>query len=152
MRYLPHTPDEIASMLEAIGVGSVDELFSSIPEAVRPKEPLSLAPALDETTLLRHLGDLADNNRASRMLSFLGAGAYDHIFPQAADQILLRSELYTAYTPYQAEVAQGTLQIIFEFQTIVSEVLGLPVANASVTFGSSSVTAETVGSSAPSAR
>jgi glycine dehydrogenase subunit 1 len=132
MRYLPHTPQEIQAMLDAVGESSLDDLFASIPEAARQKQPLDLAPALDETALMRHLTELADRNRAGTMLSFAGAGAYDHIFPVAADQLLLRSEFYTAYTPYQAEVAQGTLQVIFEFQTIVSEILGLPVANASM--------------------
>ncbi len=132
MRYLPHTPTEIADMLAAVGASSLDDLFAPIPQKVRLHQPLKLPPALDETSLLRHLHGLADKNRAAGMLCFLGAGAYDHMFPQAADQVLLRSELYTAYTPYQAEVAQGTLQIMFEFQTIVSEVLGLPVANASM--------------------
>jgi glycine dehydrogenase subunit 1 len=137
MRYLPHTPDEIASMLEAVGLSSLDELYSSIPAEAQLGRPLALEPSLDEPTLMRHLAELADRNRASRMLSFLGAGAYEHHFPPAADQLLLRSEFYTAYTPYQPEVAQGTLQVIFEFQTIVSEILGLPIANASMYDGAS---------------
>lgn len=143
MRYLPHTPDEIAAMLEAIGVGSVDELFASIPPRARPPGPPELGPALDETSLSRHLQELAALNRGASMLSFLGAGNYDHVVPHATDQLLLRSELYTAYTPYQPEVAQGTLQLIFEFQTMVSEILGLPVANASM-YDASTATAEAV--------
>jgi glycine dehydrogenase subunit 1 len=137
MRYLPHTPEEIAGMLQAAGVASLDALYDSIPAEARLRRPLELDPALDEPSLMRHVGDLAAKNGASRMLSFLGAGAYDHHFPPAADQLLLRSEIYTAYTPYQAEVSQGTLQTIFEFQTIVSEILGLPVANASMYDGAS---------------
>ncbi|MSP25263.1 MAG: aminomethyl-transferring glycine dehydrogenase subunit GcvPA [Myxococcales bacterium] len=132
MRYLPHTEAEIAEMLRAAGLGSLDELFAPIPEGVRATRPLALEPALDELSLMRHVRELGEKNRGAKMLSFLGAGAYDHVFPIAADQLLLRSELYTSYTPYQPEVAQGTLQIIFEFQTIVSEVLGLPLANASM--------------------
>src|SRR5689334_16799212 len=132
MRYLPHTPEEIASMLEAAGVPSLDALYSSIPAEARLGRPLAMEPALDEPSLMRHLEELAQKNRAGRMLSFLGAGAYEHHFPPAADQLLLRSEFYTAYTPYQPEVSQGTLQAIFEFQTIVSEILGLGVANASM--------------------
>jgi glycine cleavage system P protein (glycine dehydrogenase) subunit 1 len=143
MRYLPHTPEEIQAMLAAAGLRSVDELFDSIPEGVRARAAIDFAPALgnddapppggdDEPHLMRHVAELAARNTGGGMLSFLGAGAYDHVFPLAADQLLTRSELYTAYTPYQAEVAQGTLQIIFEFQTIVSEILGLPVANASM--------------------
>lgn len=143
MRYLPHTPDEIAAMLEAIGLGSVDDLFASIPARARPQQPPRLDPALDETSLSRHLEQLAAANRGARMPSFLGAGNYDHVIPHAADQLLLRSELYTAYTPYQPEVSQGTLQLIFEFQTIVSEILGLPVANASM-YDASTATTEAV--------
>ena len=130
-------------MLQAVGARSLDELFESIPAEVRPRKPLELEPALDEHSLMRHMGELGARNRASTMLSFLGAGNYDHHFPQAADQVLMRSELYTAYTPYQPEVAQGTLQIIFEFQTVVSEILGLPVANASM-YDASTATAEAV--------
>lgn len=124
-------------MLEAVGLSSLDDLFRSIPEEARLNRPLALDPALDEVSLMRHLTELGQKNRAARMLSFLGAGAYEHHFPPAADQLLLRSEIYTAYTPYQPEVAQGTLQIIYEFQTIVSEILGLPVANASLYDGAS---------------
>ncbi len=137
MRYLPHTPDEIAAMLAACGVPSLDALFDSIPEDARLNRPLDLPAGVDEPSLMRELLALADKNRAGTMISFLGAGAYHHHFPPAADQLLLRSEFYTAYTPYQPEVAQGTLQVIFEFQTIVSEILGLPVANASMYDGAS---------------
>ncbi|MBW2528551.1 MAG: aminomethyl-transferring glycine dehydrogenase subunit GcvPA [Deltaproteobacteria bacterium] len=143
MRYLPHTPAEIAAMLAAIGLDSEDDLFRSIPDDARPAGPPDIGPALDETTLSGHLQELAGRNRGAAMLSFLGAGNYDHIIPHAVDQLLLRSELYTAYTPYQPEVAQGTLQLIFEFQTIVSELLGLPVANASM-YDGSTATAEAV--------
>lgn len=138
MRYLPHTPDEIATMLEAVGLPSLDALYSSIPAEARLDRPLGIAPGIDEPTLMRELEELSQKNRAARMLSFLGAGAYEHHFPPAADQLLLRSEFYTAYTPYQPEVSQGTLQVIFEFQTIISEILGLPVANASLYDGASS--------------
>ncbi len=143
MRYLPHTPQEIASMLEAIGVPSVDALFEPIPQAVRLARPLAIAPGMDEASLMAHVEALAAKNPAATMLSFLGAGIYDHHVPPAVDQLLLRSEFYTAYTPYQAEVAQGTLQTIFEFQTIVSELFGLPLANASM-YDGASATAEAV--------
>ncbi len=139
MRYLPHTPDEIRQMLDVVGLRSLDELFESVPPEARPKAPLTLEPALDEVTLMRHLEALAARNTGAAMRSFLGAGAYHHHFPPAADQLLLRSEFYTSYTPYQPEVAQGTLQVIFEFQTIVSEILGMPVANASMYDGVSAV-------------
>lgn len=139
MRYLPHTEEEIRTMLAAAGAPSLASLFDSIPPAARPKAPLALEPALDEPTLMRHVEELSAKNQAGAMLSFLGSGNYDHHFPPAADQLLLRSEFYTAYTPYQPEVAQGTLQVIFEFQTIVSEVLGLPLANASMYDGASAM-------------
>ena len=137
MRYLPHTNEEIAEMLAAVGLPSLDALYSSVPPQARLGRPLALPTGVDEPTLMRELEGLAEANRGARMLSFLGAGAYDHHFPPAADQLLLRSEFYTAYTPYQPEVAQGTLQVIFEFQTIVSEIMGLPVANASMYDGAS---------------
>ncbi|MBX3268824.1 MAG: aminomethyl-transferring glycine dehydrogenase subunit GcvPA [Sandaracinaceae bacterium] len=139
MRYLPHTDDEIRAMLERIGVGSIDDLFAPIPASHRLERPLALEPALDEAALIAHLGALADKNEAARALSFLGAGIYDHHIPPAVDQLLLRSEFYTSYTPYQAEVSQGTLQAIFEFQTLVSELFGLDVANASMYDAASAV-------------
>ena len=137
MRYLPHTNEEIAAMLAAVGLSSLDALYSSIPVEARLGRPLDLPEGVDEPTLMRELEALAESNTGARMLSFLGAGAYEHHFPPAADQLLLRSEFYTAYTPYQPEVAQGTLQVVFEFQTMVSEILGLPVANASMYDGAS---------------
>jgi glycine dehydrogenase subunit 1 len=143
MRYLPHTPQEISAMLEAIGLPSLDALFDPIPKDVQLGRPLAIPPGLDEASLMTHLAELAHKNSAATMLSFLGAGMYEHHVPPAVDQLLLRSEFYTAYTPYQAEVAQGTLQTIFEFQTIVSELFGLPVANASM-YDGASATAEAV--------
>lgn len=137
MRYLPHTPREVAEMLEKIGLSSVEELFASVPETHRFDRDLALEPALSEPRLMAHLEELAHKNGATRMRSFLGAGAYDHHVPPAVDQLLLRSEFYTAYTPYQPEVSQGTLQAIFEFQTLVCELLGMEVANASMYDGAS---------------
>jgi glycine dehydrogenase subunit 1 len=124
-------------MLAAIGVPSIDTLFEVIPADGRLGRPLAIEPSLDEARLMDHLSALAEKNVASRALSFVGGGIYDHHVPPAVDQLLLRSEFYTAYTPYQAEVAQGTLQAIFEFQTIVSELFGMPVANASMYDGAS---------------
>jgi glycine dehydrogenase subunit 1 len=143
MRYLPHTEGEIQEMLERIGVGSMDELFSPIPQSHRLGRPLDLEPRLDEAALMRHLGELADKNDGARALSFLGAGLYDHHVPPAVDQLLLRSEYYTSYTPYQGEVSQGTLQAIYEFQTMVCELLGMEVANASM-YDAASATAEAI--------
>lgn len=141
MRYLPHTPAEIEQMLGVIGKNSIDELFATIPEAARMKGALNVPPPLDEAALMAHLGELAQKNTGARLLSFLGAGMYGHHIPPAVDQLLLRSEFYTAYTPYQPEVAQGTLQAIWEFQTIVSEIYGLPLSNASL-YDGASATAE----------
>ncbi len=129
-------------MLAAIGVPSIDTLFEVIPADGRLGRPLAIEPSLDEARLMDHLGALAEKNVASRALSFVGGGIYDHHVPPAVDQLLLRSEFYTAYTPYQAEVAQGTLQAIFEFQTIVSELFGMPVASASMYDGASAAAEE----------
>ncbi|MEO8875695.1 MAG: glycine dehydrogenase, partial [Polyangiaceae bacterium] len=137
MRYLPHTPAEIEQMLRVIDAPSIDALFEPIPKSARLERPLAIEPALDEASLVDELSALAEKNPAVKMLSFLGAGIYDHHVPAAVDQLLLRNEFYTAYTPYQAEVAQGTLQAIFEFQTIVCELFGMPVANASMYDGAS---------------
>jgi len=128
-------------MLQAIGKPSLDELFQSIPEAARFSGDLALEPSLGEPALMRHLRDLSRKNTGADLLSFLGAGMYCHHIPPAVDQLLLRSEFYTSYTPYQPEVAQGTLQAIWEYQTIVSELCGLPLSNASL-YDGASATAE----------
>ena len=130
-------------MLESIGAKSIDALFDVIPADVRLGRPLAIEPSLDEARLMDQLTALSEKNTAARALSFVGGGIYEHHVPPAVDQLLLRSEFYTAYTPYQAEVAQGTLQAIFEFQTIVSELFGLPVANASM-YDGASATAEAI--------
>ncbi len=143
MRYLPHTENEIKDMLARIGVKSVDALFESVPAKYRFDRPLNIGKGLDEATLMGHLEALSEKNTAARALSFLGGGMYDHHIPPAVDQLLLRSEFYTAYTPYQPEVSQGTLQAIFEFQTLVCEVLGMDVSNASM-YDGASATAEAV--------
>jgi len=141
MRYLPHTDDEVSQMLERIGVGSIDELFAPIPESGRLNRPLDLPKGMDEASLMAHLEELATRNDAIRQTSFLGAGMYDHHIPPAVDQLLLRSEFYTAYTPYQPELSQGTLQATFEFQTLVCQLLGMEVANSSM-YDGASATAE----------
>lgn len=141
MRYIPHTETEVDEMLRVVGRKSLDDLFSTIPPEARFERKLSLEPALAEPELMAHMNDLAKKSTGSALLSFLGAGMYQHHVPPAVDQLLLRSEFYTAYTPYQPEVAQGTLQAIWEFQTIVSELYGLPLANASL-YDGASATAE----------
>lgn len=143
MRYLPHTEQEVKEMLATAGMTSIDDLFRTIPAEARCKKQLDLPAPLGEARLMRHVASIADKNQGAKMLSFLGCGAYAHHIPPAVDQLLLRSEFYTAYTPYQPEVAQGTLQAIWEFQTMVSELYGLPLANASL-YDGASATAEGV--------
>ena len=139
-RYIPNTDQDVRSMLDAIGVGSVDDLFAPVPERVRLKGDLKLPPAMGEPDLMVHLEELAARNTdPSKSAVFLGAGAYRHVAPSFIDQMLLRSEFYTAYTPYQPEISQGTLQSIFEFQTMAAEVLGTDIANASMYDGSTAM-------------
>jgi glycine dehydrogenase subunit 1 len=127
-------------MLDAIGVGSVDELFAEIPGGLRLDRPLDLPLGLSETECFDHLAALAERNaHADAELCFLGAGMYDHYVPAIVDAITQRSEFLTPYTPYQPEVSQGGLQVMFEFQTAISELCALPVANASLYEGPSSV-------------
>ncbi|MBP1705440.1 MAG: glycine dehydrogenase, partial [Chloroflexi bacterium] len=114
MAYGPHTASDRARMLAALGVGSVEALFEAIPEPVRARG-LDLPAALTEMELMARLGALAARNRVD-LVSFAGAGAYRHHVPPVVDQVLLRGEFYTAYTPYQPEVSQGTLQTIYEYQ------------------------------------
>lgn len=138
MRYIPHTPDDVSRMLARIGVGSLEELFVEVPAPVRLKRPLALPVALSEPELLRELRELAAGNATpSSHVSFLGGGAYQHFIPAAVDLLISRSEFYTAYTPYQPEISQGTLQAIFEFQTLVCQLTGMEVANASMYDGAS---------------
>jgi glycine dehydrogenase subunit 1 len=130
--YLSLTDADRDAMLDAIGVSSVDELFRDIPEAVRLARPLELEPALSEQEIVTHLTELAERNvDTGRELSFLGAGIYDHYVPAVVDAVLSRGEFLTAYTPYQPEMSQGVLQAIFEYQTVICELTGMDVSNAS---------------------
>jgi glycine cleavage system P protein (glycine dehydrogenase) subunit 1 len=127
-------------MLDAIGADSVEELFAEIPAGLRLDRPLDLPPGLSETECFDHLAALAERNaHADAELCFIGAGMYDHYVPAIVDAITQRSEFLTPYTPYQPEVSQGGLQVMFEFQTAISELCALPVANASLYEGPSSV-------------
>ncbi|MDZ7702882.1 MAG: aminomethyl-transferring glycine dehydrogenase subunit GcvPA [Trueperaceae bacterium] len=137
MNYLPHTPDDIAMALRVIGVDSVDELFADMPKALR-KPDMDLPSGMDETSLLEHLRGLAAKNKGGGS-SLLGGGVRNHFIPSVTPHLALQSEFVTAYTPYQAEVAQGILQATFEYQTMMSELTGLPVSNASMYDGASSV-------------
>ncbi len=129
--YLPHTEQDIAAMLAGIGAASIDELFADVPKDLLLEGPLELPEGLPEYEVYRRLHTLADKNQI-RGVSFLGCGSYDHIIPSAVRHILSRSEFYTSYTPYQAEISQGVLQAIFEFQTMICELTGLDVSNASL--------------------
>src|SRR5919204_815761 len=139
-RYTSATDADRRVMLDAIGVGSVEEMFRDIPEAMRQPEPIALPDGMAEQDVYEHLRSLAARNRScDDEVTFVGAGMYDHYVPALIDSILQRSEFLTPYTPYQPEVSQGTLQAMFEFQTAISELTGLPVANASLYEGPSSV-------------
>lgn len=140
MTYVPHTPEEVEAMLSRVGAAKVGDLFESIPAGLREGATLKLPPALSEPALLRYLEGLAERNLpASQVASFLGAGAYQHWIPAVVDSLVARSEFSTAYTPYQGEISQGTLQAIYEFQTLVCQLLGMEVSNASVYDGASAV-------------
>jgi len=139
-RYTATTDSDRAAMLERIGVGSLDELFEAIPAGVRLGRPLDLPAGRAEQEVTDHLAALAARNRhADAEITFLGAGMYDHYVPALIDSITQRSEFLTPYTPYQPEISQGGLQVMFEFQTAISELTGLPVSNASMYEGPSSV-------------
>ena len=137
MRYLPLTPDDRAQMLDVIGVSDIDDLFADVPPAARKAELFDLPPHAGELEVGRELGALAALNRpAGAGPFFCGAGAYRHHVPASIDHLIQRSEFLTSYTPYQPEIAQGTLQVLFEFQTQVAALTGLEVANASMYDGS----------------
>jgi glycine dehydrogenase subunit 1 len=132
-RYTPATDADREAMLAAIGAGSVDDLFADIPEGVRLSRPIDLPDGKPEQEVYAYLRDLAARNvSAEDEISFLGAGMYDHYVPSLVDALLSRSEFLTPYTPYQPEVSQGTLQLMFEYQTAISELTGLPVSNATL--------------------
>jgi glycine dehydrogenase subunit 1 len=135
MRYIPNSPDERAAMLQNLGAAHIEELFQQIPENLRLNEPIGIGEALSEPDLIAYFRDLAGRN-ATDYQSFLGAGAYAHFIPVIIDSLISRSEFFTAYTPYQPELSQGTLQYIFEFQTMTCQLTGMEVANASLYDGS----------------
>lgn len=137
MPYIPHTPDEVRAMLEVIDAPSVEDLFADIPAGMRPRS-FDLPKGRSEFEVIRHLESLAARNN-TQMASFLGAGFYSHHIPSAVDALSGRGEFYTAYTPYQAEASQGTLQAIFEYQTAICRLMELDAANASVYDGGSAL-------------
>jgi glycine dehydrogenase subunit 1 len=137
--YIPHTPADREAMLDTIGVERLEDLFQDVPAPHRFPE-LALPPALTEMEVMAELEELALSNESAReLISFLGAGAYNHYIPAAVDAILRRGEFYTAYTPYQPEISQGTLQAIFEYQSLIAGLTGMDVSNASHYDGATAV-------------
>jgi glycine dehydrogenase subunit 1 len=134
-RYIPHTEEDIRKMLDALGLKKIEDLFQAIPKEYRLSNPLKLPEPLSEPDLLRHFQGL----QVPMMSSFLGAGAYHHFIPAVVSHLVSRSEFSTAYTPYQPEVSQGTLQAIFEYQTLMCQLTGMEVSNASMYDGASSL-------------
>jgi glycine dehydrogenase subunit 1 len=144
MPYLYNTPADQAAMLAAIGAKSIDELFAMVPPELRLGRPLAIPAAMSEMELTQHMAALAAKNaHAGNTVCFLGGGCYDHFVPAVVDEIAGRGEFYTSYTPYQAEVSQGNLQVVFEYQTLVTRLTGLDVSNASL-YDGGSATAEAV--------
>jgi glycine dehydrogenase subunit 1 len=141
MPYIANTPEDQRAMLEAIGLEKLDELFASIPKELRLDRPLDVGPALTEMELTAHLNGLARANQAAgEKVCFLGAGSYDHFVPAIVDYVAGRGEFYTSYTPYQPEASQGNLQVFFEYQTLITQLTGMDVSNASLYDGGSAAT------------
>ncbi|PYS20744.1 MAG: aminomethyl-transferring glycine dehydrogenase subunit GcvPA [Acidobacteria bacterium] len=139
MRYIPNSPDERADMLKQIGVASIENLFDSIPKELRLSDHLNVPAAMSELELLKRFREMGARNKSARRINFLGGGAYSHYVPTIVDHLISRSEFFTAYTPYQPEISQGTLQSIFEFQTLVCQLTGMDIANASMYDGSTAM-------------
>ena len=140
MRFTPHSQAELNTMLQDMGLNSIDELFSDIPDTLKLKEALNLGQGMSEMSLRRHMTALSRKNiHSGQYPCFLGAGAYDHYIPAAMEELLSRSEFYTTYTPYQAEISQGILQSIFEYQTMICELTGMEVSNASLYDGATAL-------------
>ena len=138
MSYLLNTPQDQQAMLEAIGAKSIEELFASIPASLQLQRPLEPAGAMSELELTQHMQQLsARNAHAAREICFLGGGSYDHFIPAVVDALASRGEFYTSYTPYQPEVSQGNLQAMFEYQTLICQLTGMDVSNASLYDGGS---------------
>src|SRR5438270_2003614 len=135
MRYLPKSPGERIEMLQQIGAASIDDLFSNIPQEYRLERDLAVPRQMAESEIVEYFRKAASQN-ATGYTSFLGAGAYRHYRPVVIDSLVQRGEFLTSYTPYQAEITQGTLQAIFEFQTMICELTGMDIANASMYDGS----------------
>jgi len=140
MRYIPNSPEERVEMVKEIGLQTIDELFQTIPERLRLSEPLKLPPAQSESELIAFFRELASRNvSTSDYAVFMGAGAYNHFIPAHVDALISRSEFSTVYTPYQAEISQGTLQAMFEFQTLICQITGMEVASTALYDGSTAL-------------
>lgn len=139
MRYIPNSPEEREEMLRVVGLANAEELFRSIPDEVKLNRALKITDPLSEPEVIGGMEILGVTNTAARKPSFLGAGVYSHFSPTVVDHLIQRSEFFTSYTPYQPEVSQGTLQYIFEFQTLVAQLTGMDVANASMYDGSTAM-------------
>ena len=139
MRYIPNSPGERDEMLAVVGLTDASELFRSIPENVRLNRSLAVTDPLAENEVITNFERMAAKNSAVIKPSFLGAGVYSHFSPTIVDHLIQRSEFFTSYTPYQPEIAQGTLQYIFEFQTLICQLTGMEVANASMYDGSTAM-------------
>ncbi len=137
--YIPHTREDIRRMLEEIGAQNVEELFSDVPKELQHDGPITGLPPRDEAWVRRYIQQLAGNSTGGGLIPFLGGGLYDHHIPAVIGHVLSRGELFTAYTPYQAEVSQGTLTWMFEFQTMICELTGMEVANASMYDGATAL-------------
>ncbi len=140
-RYIPNTEADKKRMLDSIGVSSVSDLFSDIPANLKLNRKLNISEAMSEIEIARHMKSLTDKNKSvEELVCFLGAGAYDHYIPSVVKHLAMRSEFYTAYTPYQPEISQGTLQVIFEYQTMITNLTGMDVTNASMYDGPTAAT------------
>jgi len=140
MRYLPLTEKDRKEMMIKVAVNSVDSLFASIPQAYRLENGMGLDDGLCETDLLKKLENLSLKNKTfDDIKAFIGAGIYNHYIPASVNHIISRSEFYTAYTPYQPEISQGTLQAIFEYQTLISQLFDMEISNASMYDGATAL-------------
>ena len=140
MRFAPHTDDDVREMLGVLGIDSLDDLFSQIPESVRLDRPLDIPEGVSEMEILADLTALGRRNRsADDLICFAGAGAYDHYVPSVVWSLAARSEFYTSYTPYQPELSQGVLQALFEYQSMICDITGLEVSNASLYDGTTAL-------------
>lgn len=137
MRFMPHTDGDVRAMLDAIGAGSIEDLVGHVPVNLRSSAGIALAPGISEQDVAAEVTALANQNRATDFVSFLGGGYYNHYVPAVVRAVTSRAEFATSYTPYQAEASQGTTQAIFEFQTLITQLTGLEVANASMYDGAS---------------